>query len=173
MHGRWDRDSIRRFFFRIEPTAWMLTLASFASHRVPRCIPSLLLLLLLQGDYKALCKEAGIEPRSQKKPAPAPAPMQSPSNVAMAPAQSPGQFQPQQSPTNTAYGQAQPAVLTAASPMGAPLSQQQQQQQQQSQQGAPTGGFMRAASVPGGMPSQTPHPQQPQLLQQHSLATRR
>jgi hypothetical protein len=28
-----------------------------------------------EGDYKALCKEAGIEPRSQKKPAPAAAPI--------------------------------------------------------------------------------------------------
>jgi hypothetical protein len=72
-----------------------------------------------QGDYKALCKEAGIEPRSQKKPVPSPATLApSPSNQPQQPQQ---QFAAQ-SPANYAQQQQQQqqvptALYTGASPL--------------------------------------------------------
>jgi len=83
-----------------------------------------------EGDYKALCKEAGIEPRSQKKPAPAPAPlMASPMAGGQEPMRSPAPFAQQQ---QQAY--APTPLMTAATPMAGqqgPLSTMSQQQQQQ------------------------------------------
>lgn len=66
--------------------------------------------MFFQGDYKALCKEAGIEPRSQKKPVPSPMGQQ---QALASPAAQSSQSQPQASPTsNTNYAN------PAASPAG-------------------------------------------------------
>ena len=85
-----------------------------------------------EGDYKSLCKEAGLEPRAQKKPLPAAAP-QSTSNAQQQYAQMQAQAQAplsaSQGPATGSYPNQQraPSLNVAASPMSNDGQQQQQQ----------------------------------------------
>ena len=88
--------------------------------------------VLGQGDYKSLCKEAGLEPRSQKKPTPAPAPLSSPQFALQQQQQQP---QPQPTPSSSS-------------------AQQQQQQYQQQQQQL----YASASPMSGGAPPASAYP---------------
>lgn len=77
-----------------------------------------------EGDYKSLCKEAGLEPRAQKKPLPAAGP-QSTTNAQYAQMQAP--LSASSGPPTGSYPSQQraPSLNVAASPMSTDGQQQQ------------------------------------------------
>lgn len=131
--------------------------------------PSLLLAALAtslslstaQGDYKALCKEAGIEPRSQKKPVPSPATAAQQQQQQQQPLSSP-MGQPSFQQPSSAYPAASPSNAAGGNPAYSPT---------QNQMGQRGPGGVPMMSPGGQYAAQSPYPQSQAQLQPQPYST--